>query len=170
MAKTIIPGRVFRVNFNADTSQISRQAKNIYNRIKKEAEFYVVVSTKNGILCAPIRREKMGKAIPFSWQGEVYYVSCYDLPKVRSSWMLDEEITENVSDDVVEQIYARYTQWHDKIKKRQARKREQRRKEDAHYLKVLGKTNKHHFPKEKASSSVSWSMTHPVQGGRTSPK
>ena len=50
------------------------------------------------------------------------------------------------------------------------RKKEERKREEKRLSKEIKSLSKGKFPKEQASATVAWNMTHPFQGGRTGSK
>ena len=50
------------------------------------------------------------------------------------------------------------------------RKKEARKREEKRLSSELKSLSKGKFPKEQASATVAWNMTHPFQGGRTGSK
>lgn len=136
-----------------------------------KAPYFLAIHDVSGmVLCSPVSREKIGRAVSISLSDEVLYAVCFDLLNVHPSWLIEADIQETVQTDTVEVIYSKYVHWRDKVLERAKRKKKRQKIEDARYLREIGSVKKQHYPKEKVSSSVSWSIAHPMQGGRTSPK
>jgi len=172
MTKSQFVGHLYVPNPNIDKSKMGHKRKNKYKRLMNtSALYFLVIHDANGMmLCSPLNREKVGRAVAVSVHGEELYAVCFDLLNVHSSWLIEADIQETVESDTVNIIYNKYQNWKDKVSEKATRKRKQQKIEDAKYLREIGKVKKHFYPKEKASASVSWSISHPVQGGRTSPK
>jgi len=172
MAKASFMGYLYTVNPNVDRSELSGKQQNKYKRLlNHKAPYFLAVHDASGmVLCSPVSEDKIGKAIALPLPGATPYAVCFDLLKAHPSWLIRAEMFEAVNQDTIDLIYNKYEHWKDKVSKRAQQKKKRQNIEDAKYLREIGKVKKHYYPKEKAASSVSWSMAHPMQGGRTSPK
>lgn len=172
MVKAGLKGHLYSVNPNIDTNELSKRQKGKYRQLKnrKSAYYLAITSSQDRVLCAPVHTEKVRRAVRISLSDNVLYAICCDPSIVHPSWLIESDITEIVDEDTVAQIYDKYLVWKDKVTKKQRRIKERQKAEDRKYANMFGKVKREFFPKEKASSSVVWSCTHPLQGGRTSSK
>ncbi len=173
MFKGYTIGNIYILNPQVDLRELPVKEANRYKRMAALKVIYFVAvrkTTDNHTIFAPLYTEKMKKGIELLINGETYYASCSAMPRAVNGWLIDSGIVDRVSKELLETIKEKNRQWQEKINQNHRQKRQEDEKELAQLAADIEDSKSSNTPKMKPPSSVSWQMTHPVQGGSVTPQ
>lgn len=163
---------------HADLAQDKHLEKKFTSLQKHHAEYFLVLRCidKGTSLCVPIVKEQRKWQVPVTLSGNPYFADCLAFLTVPNRLLVAADMYYHNSYQLVERIYkcskAHYKYCARRWWKRKALARE--REKDFRVAQQLYRASAREIrslsPQSRPASAVTWRMTHPAQGGRTSPR
>ena len=172
MKQTIKKGRICTLMEIADVEVMTKMNRAKYERLRRlNAPFYLVLrrEDEDTVLCVPLTNSSFKHTYAVNVYGISYSAEYLSFISVKDEWLESPYTTVGNTFHTIDQIY-RLRERHTKEVIRKNQKKKTRVREDNRLLNTIRAGNGRSYPREKASATVSWKMTHPAQGGRTSPK
>lgn len=107
-------GRIYSLNPVVDLSQLDVKDANRYKRMKALKVVYFVAVRKTSdkrTVFAPLNKEYIKKSVKISVGGECFYATYSALPKVPTGCLIECDITDKVSPELLEEIKFLNAQW-----------------------------------------------------------
>lgn len=165
-------GRIYVFSAPANTEALTKKSRAACERLARQSAPYYLVLRRDDeqtVLCVPLTERNIKHSVEIVVDGEKYYAGYLEFIKIKDSWLKYAYASTVDLYPVIDQIY-RLRQTHNKYVTRRHKEKRQRELNDRKMMRELRDGNGTNYPKERGSSTVSWKMTHPAQGGRTSPK
>ena len=172
MDTTIRKGSICKFDTTLDVSGWAEELKKTYRRMRRlNADYYIVLRNdgNGGFLCVPLTLEKCAHYVRLVINSKSYYADYITFFSVQENWLSTENVRIANPLGSVDKIYE-MRKAHTLRKLEWDRKKEARKREEKRLSSELKSLSKGKFPKEQASATVAWNMTHPFQGGRTGSK
>ena len=165
-------GRIYTFTASENTDSMTKKCRRAYERlVRLNAPYYLVLRREDeeSVMCVPLTEEKIKHGVEIDIDGNKYYAGYLEFVKAMDAWL---KLAYARFDDMhpeIEQIYTLRKRHNQYVKHRHKDKR-QKKLNNRRLMRELRDGNGATYPKERGSSTVGWKMTHPLQGGRTSPK
>ena len=165
-------GRIYTFSAPANTEELTKKKRTAYERlVRLNAPYYLVLRREDeqSVLCVPLTEKKIKHGVEIVIDGNKYYAGYLEFVMVMDAWL---KLYHARFDDMYPEIDRIYElrKKHNQVISRRHKDKRQKKLNDRRLMRELRDGNGATYPKERGSSTVGWKMTHPAQGGRTSPK
>lgn len=170
MVNKYMIGHIYTLAQQIDLSQSPKQEVRHYKRmLALKAPFFLVVqnTANRHIICAPLYKKRIKRSVEVKISGEPYYAYCSALQRISSEYLIESHVPNTIPSKLVETILEIHSQWKQKKIKKNKKKKQKQQYEKVEISSCYQSNN---TIKIKTPSTVSWNISHPLQGGRVSPK
>ena len=172
MGSTIKKGQIYSLKKPNNSGTLSkREHRNYLSMCTTKAPYFLALSRLNhkSVLCAPILKREHRFTVKIALRGRIYYIDCLHFFSGMDDWLEPSDLHIADSLNLIDRIY-QTRKTHNLVLKHRRNKQALRKKAEAQELKMLKEIDHFNYPKERPASSVSWRISHPAQGVRTSPR
>ena len=165
-------GQICTFSTKADMSAMTKKYRATYHQMLRiKAPYYLVLRRNDdeSALCVPLTTSEIKFSYAIKINGIKYSAEYLTFFLAKDEWLEFCKVKVGNTYHAVDQIY-NLRKRHTKAAINWNRKKKRIKRETDRLMQGLRECRQPSYPKEKVSSSVSWKMAHPAQGGRTSPK